>query len=106
MSKQLERCQLCDEPTGRCGEDSVYMDASDNVQIGPLCEECLNGIVHWVASDAEFSLFDSDLNQLGFCVSRADYLAIAVGLPIGSKMRLAVKALAPQTQKETPHRRD
>ena len=52
---KAEQCQLCDSPTGRAGEDSIYIDASDNVTIGPLCEECLNGIVHWVASDAGIS---------------------------------------------------
>lgn len=28
-------CECCDEPTGRCEEDSMY--ANDE---GPLCEEC------------------------------------------------------------------
>ena len=28
-------CSECDEPTGRCEEDSMYIDDT-----GPLCEEC------------------------------------------------------------------
>lgn len=28
-------CCQCDEPTGRCEDDSMYAD-----DIGPLCEEC------------------------------------------------------------------
>lgn len=29
-------CASCDEPTGRCEEDSIYTDA----EYGPLCESC------------------------------------------------------------------
>lgn len=29
-------CSICDEPTGRCEEDSIYT-AED---VGPLCESC------------------------------------------------------------------
>ena len=28
-------CVKCDKPTGRCEEDSIYVDED-----GPLCEEC------------------------------------------------------------------
>ena len=28
-------CTLCEEPTGRCEEDEMYVG-----DIGPLCEEC------------------------------------------------------------------
>lgn len=28
-------CSKCDEPTGRCEEDSIYRNGE-----GPLCEEC------------------------------------------------------------------
>ena len=28
-------CEACQEPTGRCEEDSIYLD-----NIGPLCETC------------------------------------------------------------------
>jgi len=31
----LQLCCVCDEPTGRCEEDSMYID-----DLGPLCEEC------------------------------------------------------------------
>lgn len=34
-------CSLCDEPTGRCEEDSIF--ASDDTECErPICEECQN----------------------------------------------------------------
>jgi len=30
-----QMCSKCDEPTGRCEEDALYVDG-----VGPLCEEC------------------------------------------------------------------
>ena len=36
MNKQkVQMCEKCDEPTGRCEDDSFYSDG-----IGPLCEKC------------------------------------------------------------------
>ena len=36
-------CEVCDEPTGRCEDDSIYLDLKDfNCSLGPLCEECAN----------------------------------------------------------------
>lgn len=35
MNKQL--CVMCDEPTGRCAEDSIYLG---DREIGPICENC------------------------------------------------------------------
>ena len=32
----LQLCCECEEPTGRCEEDSIYLN--DNT--GPLCEDC------------------------------------------------------------------
>lgn len=39
-------CSECDEPTGRCEEDAIYTDAHEESygEIGPLCEECWEGI--------------------------------------------------------------
>lgn len=41
----LERCVICDEPTGRAGraDDSIYCPECNN---GPFCESCCyeNGI--------------------------------------------------------------
>lgn len=31
-------CVLCDEPTGRCEDDSIYLE--DKEETGPLCESC------------------------------------------------------------------
>lgn len=35
-----EMCVICDEPTGRCGEDSLHSKLLDDEEIGPLCEDC------------------------------------------------------------------
>ena len=29
-------CAFCDQPTGRCEEDAIYLEDGQ----GPLCEEC------------------------------------------------------------------
>lgn len=29
-------CAVCDQPTGRCEDDSIYIDGIDD----PVCEEC------------------------------------------------------------------
>jgi len=34
----LQLCVECEEPTGRCEDDSLYAD--DDGDIGPLCEKC------------------------------------------------------------------
>ena len=34
----LQLCSECDEPTGRCEEDSIYL--GEDGEIGPLCEDC------------------------------------------------------------------
>jgi hypothetical protein len=33
-------CVECNTPTGRCEEDSIYLDYEDGDYYGPLCEEC------------------------------------------------------------------
>lgn len=44
MSLPLQRCVVCDTPTGRCNEDSmnVMVTLPDGVEdiLGPLCEDC------------------------------------------------------------------
>ena len=35
----LQLCSECEEPTGRCEDDSLYAD-SDEDQENPLCREC------------------------------------------------------------------
>jgi hypothetical protein len=32
-------CIDCDEPTGRCEEDSIYVEF-DGIEYGPVCEDC------------------------------------------------------------------
>jgi len=47
MSRQLEYCCICDEPTGNVGkdEDSLYVEMQDGPEIGPLCRECYDKIM-------------------------------------------------------------
>jgi hypothetical protein len=33
-------CVQCDEPTGRCEDDSIYIELENQDSLGPLCEEC------------------------------------------------------------------
>ena len=33
--KERELCIVCGEPTGKCGDDSLFEDG-----YGPLCEDC------------------------------------------------------------------
>lgn len=44
MNKQLplQRCCVCDEPTGRCEEDAIYLPSADpnGNDLGPLCGPC------------------------------------------------------------------
>lgn len=34
-----QMCTECDAPTGRCEDDSLFVD-----EIGPLCEECFEAL--------------------------------------------------------------
>jgi len=38
----VQLCVSCNEPTGRCKEDSIYLEPEFEHQssLGPLCEEC------------------------------------------------------------------
>jgi hypothetical protein len=42
--KSIQRCCACDQPTGRCEEDSIYLPPKDQSgsDLGPLCEACCN----------------------------------------------------------------
>ena len=35
MKQRIQYCSRCGDPTGRCEEDSMYVEEE-----GPLCEEC------------------------------------------------------------------
>ena len=37
--KERERCVVCGEPTGKCGDDSLFEDG-----YGPLCEDCYESL--------------------------------------------------------------
>jgi len=47
----LQLCQLCDEPTGRCEDDSIYIESNGN-DIGPLCSLCVDKITEWVIGNS------------------------------------------------------
>ncbi len=34
-----QMCSLCDEPTGRCEDDTLYLDDEE-----PLCEDCYDQV--------------------------------------------------------------
>jgi hypothetical protein len=38
-------CQLCNSPTGRCEEDSMYSSDIHGNDVGPLCEDCYSSLV-------------------------------------------------------------
>jgi hypothetical protein len=35
MSQKIQRCIECDDATGRCEDDAIYVNDH-----GPLCEDC------------------------------------------------------------------
>lgn len=37
---KVQRCVICDEPTGRCEEDSIYLPLPNGDDVGPLCGDC------------------------------------------------------------------
>lgn len=39
---KIQRCTYCDQPTGRCEEDSLLIEPEipSGDSYGPLCEEC------------------------------------------------------------------
>jgi hypothetical protein len=41
-TQKIQRCSACNEPTGRCEEDSIYLPPKDpnGSDLGPLCEAC------------------------------------------------------------------
>ena len=45
-------CYECDDPTGRCEEDSIYAD--DDCEIGPLCEECWHDRPEYHQAEQEY----------------------------------------------------
>jgi hypothetical protein len=41
MPQKIQRCAHCDNATGRCEEDSLYITDDD----GPLCEPCYDALM-------------------------------------------------------------
>ena len=41
-TQKIQRCCACNEPTGRCEEDAIYLPPKDpnGSDLGPLCEAC------------------------------------------------------------------
>ena len=44
-------CAECEEPTGRCEEDSIYAD--DDREIGPLCVDCWRARPEYLSENTE-----------------------------------------------------
>ena len=42
-------CHTCDEPTGRCEDDSIYTEDGD----GPLCLECWHKTPEYIMENAK-----------------------------------------------------
>jgi len=61
----IERCYICDEPTGRAGrgEDSLYCDECDS---GPYCSEC------WDEHEADGHLRGSEVDRLKRIIREQD----------------------------------
>lgn len=49
MDGRHERCFICNDPTHRAGEDSIYIGVSG---IGPWCDSCYQDMVQEVEGDA------------------------------------------------------
>lgn len=64
MPLPIERCCLCDEPTGRAGrgEDSIYINLP-YAEVGPLCETCQSGIEEWCAENTGMEAKNSTLQE-------------------------------------------
>jgi hypothetical protein len=45
MEQKIQRCDLCDEPTGRCEEDALTAQDGEDGHTVVLCEECFDGAV-------------------------------------------------------------
>lgn len=48
MPLKVEKCTLCEDPTGRAGrgEDSIYVASGTPAEVGPLCECCFNTLTN------------------------------------------------------------
>ena len=75
MIRQL--CVLCDGPTGRCAEDSIW----HGDDIGPLCEECHDD------HKCSACYGEGDVNEL---VNRAGHVDYVDGSPSGRKVMCSV----------------
>lgn len=42
----LQLCDVCEQPSGRCEEDSLYHENADgSVSVGPLCPDCYESAI-------------------------------------------------------------
>jgi len=44
----LQLCEKCEEPTGRCEEDSIFLDCGD----GPLCAGCYHQSEEYLSEES------------------------------------------------------
>lgn len=47
MIPKIQRCALCDEPTGRCEDDAIRCRGTE-----PICEDCFDETYHEFVADA------------------------------------------------------
>ena len=69
MSEMVERCDNCDDPTGRCGigDDSLYLGGGR----GPFCPECYR-----VERITEFEAKADRLDEVvGYCEGKIKLLS-------------------------------
>lgn len=51
-------CTECGEPTGRCEDDSIYIEYTDK-EVGPICEECRSK--HWVCEECGIGVYPENV---------------------------------------------
>lgn len=59
---KIQTCYICDAPTGRCEEDSIYLEPQHEHQssLGPLCEDCCDKILKDAEKDETHPLTAPD----------------------------------------------
>jgi len=90
-----ETCAWCSEPTGRAGEDSIYID-----DIGPWCEECYHKVRNAIDNTKTIELNNTITTLRKLCDESLEVIADIIDnwMPVTDK----VKHLRQQLE-ELPH---
>ena len=79
-----QRCCKCDEPTGKCGDDSYYVNF-----IGPLCEKCFDEMTFKMNTKTAVELSIGDgLTKVHFLEYRIEILQ-NTAVELGQKLAAA-----------------